>query len=261
MSTRFRYIATSIIAIAYLLSTGNSAKLMAQTINEEVTVTAAYEPSIPDSDKINIEPPENETEVRLPAMTYDNEPAQMMVSLKPESIAAVRLVSEPLKKLYRNYVRAGLGTYTTPFIDLYASSLRSETHSLGIHIKHISSSGEIENHPISSNSHNQIDLYGQKFLDNHTISADLGFRRNVVHHYGFLKEEFNESSLPLAYSYNDDDLKQRFARINGSVGFKSNYKETDKLNHFGNLKIKNISDLFETRETAFEVNAGADLGD
>ncbi len=258
MSTRFRYIATSMIAIAYLLSIGNSSRLMAQTINEEVTVTAAFEPSIPDSDKINIEPPENETEVNLPAMTYNNEPAQMMVSLKPESIAAVRLVSEPLKKLYRNYVKAGMGTYTTPFIDLYASSLRSETHSLGIHIKHISSSGEIENHPISSNSHNQIDLYGQKFLDNHTISADLGFRRNVVHHYGFLKEEFNESSLPLAYTYKDDDLKQRFARIHGSFGIKSNYKDNDRINHFGNLRIKNLSDLYETRETTLELRAGAD---
>lgn len=258
MSTNYRYISSSlaVISLSFILST--SADLMAQNINEEVTVTAAYEPSIPDADKINIEPPENETEIKLPKMTYENEPAQMMVSLKPESIAAVRLVSEPLKKLYRNYVKAGMGTYTTPFIDLYASSLRSENHALGIHIKHISSSGEIEDYPLANNSLNQIELYGQKFLEAHTISGDLGFRRNLVHHYGFLKEEFNEISVPLSYTYSDDDLKQRFARLNGGIGIKSNYKDKDKLNHFGYLKVKNISDLFETRETAITVNAGAD---
>lgn len=258
MSRNKIFLSASLAIIALTLTIYSSTNLKAQSINEEVTVTAAFEPSIPDADKINIQPPENETEVKIPVMIYNNEPVQMMVSLKPESIAAVRLVSEPLKKLYRNYVKAGMGTYTTPFIDLYASSLRSETHALGIHIKHISSSGEIKDYPIANNSLNQIDLYGQRFLEGHTISGDLGFRRNVFHHYGFLKEEFNESSLPSAYSYADDDLKQRFARLNGGIGIKSNYKDEDKLNHFGNLKVKHVSDLFETRETAIVFNAGAD---
>jgi hypothetical protein len=232
--------------------------LAAQTINEEVTVTAAYEPSIPDANKISIEPPESETAVPLPAMTYSNKPDQMLVTLKPESISAVKLVGEPLKKLYRNYVRAGMGTYTTPFVDFYAGSLRSKSLALGLHLKHLSSSGEIEDYPIANNSLNLIEGYGMKFLDQHTISGEIGFRRNVVHHYGFLENEFNETSVPFSYNYSDKDLKQRFARINTKIGITSNYQEETKLNHFAYIGFKNVDDLFETRESNLFLNAGAD---
>jgi len=230
----------------------------AQTINEEVTVIGAFEPTIPDADKMSLDPPDSETDVKLPEMTYSNQPSPMMVTLKPESISSVRLIGEPLKKLYNNYVKAGFGTYTTPFLDLYTSSLRSKEYALGLHIKHLSSSGKIEDYPNANNSLNLIDVYGQKFLDQHTLSANLGFRRNVVHHYGFLTSEFNETSFPNEYFYSNDDLKQRFARVYGSVGIKSNYSEKDKINHFADLKFKSISDLFNTRETSILLSGGAD---
>lgn len=252
----YKHIAFASLTATFLIA--GVPNLDAQTINEEVTVTAAYEPSIPDANKINIEPPESETAVPLPAMTYSNKPDQMLVSLKPESISAVKLVGEPLKKLYRNYVRAGMGTYMTPFVDLYAGSLRSKTLALGLHLKHLSSSGEIEDYPIANNSLNLIEGYGFKFLDQHTITGELGFRRNVVHHYGFLENEFNETSTPFSYNYSDKDLKQRFARINAKVGIASNYQEETRLNHFAYIGFKNVGDIFETRENNVTFNVGAD---
>lgn len=251
----FRTAALYLLFTGCILSISNSSN--AQAINEEVTVTSAYQPSIPDANKINIEPPESETEVPLPTMTYNNKPEQMLVTLKPESISAVKLVGEPLKKLYRNYVKAGMGTYTTPFIDLHAASVRSKTTALGLHLKHLSSSGEIEGYPIANNSLNLAEIYGMRFLSQHTISAEAGFRRNVVHHYGFLEEEFNENTVPSAYTYSDDDLKQRFARINAKIGIRSNYEEKKKLHHTAYIGFKNISDLFDTRETNFSFNGSA----
>lgn len=248
----FSSIITTWITLTGLSFTTHTA--VAQNINEEVTVIAEFEPSVPDANKININPPESETEVSLPIMTYDNKAMQTDVTLQPESIAAVRLVGEPLSKLYRNYLKAGLGTYTTPLIDFYAGSLRSKEHNLGLHIKHISSSGSIKDHPAPDNSMNLVELYGNKFLSEHTLSGNIGFRRNVVHHYGFDTSEFN----PPVYSFNDDDLKQRFARIYASAGIKSNYKEKDRLNHYARIGFSNISDKFDTRETAFTLDAGAD---
>lgn len=245
-------IITACITLTGLIFATNTA--VAQNINEEVTVTAEFEPSVPDANKININPPESETDITLPRMTYENRAMQTEVTLQPESIAAVRLVGEPLSKLYRNYLKVGMGMYTTPLLDFYAGSLRSKEHNLGVHIKHVSSSGNIKNHPSPDNSLNLVELYGNKFLDQHTLSGNVGFRRNVVHHYGFDTSEFN----PPAFSFNDDDLKQRFARIYGSVGIKSNYKEDDKINHFARFAFSNVSDKFETRETSFALNAGAD---
>lgn len=258
MNTSKIYRLSGLTLITASIIVFGSQQVRSQTINEEVTVTAAYEPSIPDANKINIEPPESETAVPLPAMTYSNKSDQMMVSLKPESISAVKLVGEPFRKLYRNYVRAGMGTYTTPFFDLYAGSVRSKTLALGLHLKHLSSSGEIEDYPIANNSLNLIEGYGMKFLDQHTISGEIGFKRNVVHHYGFLENEFNETSSPFSFNYSDKDLKQRFSRINGKIGITSNYNDDARLNHFAYLGFKNVNDLFETRETNVTFNAGAD---
>ncbi|HLN52168.1 MAG TPA: hypothetical protein VK212_00580 [Lentimicrobium sp.] len=229
----------------------------AQNISEQVTVTAAFEPTIPDANKINIEPPDSEANIDLPKMTYSNEAEQMMVSLKPESIAPVKLVGEPLSKLYRNYVKAGFGSNTSPLLDIYAGSLRSEKHALGLHLKHFSSSGEIEGYPKTGNSLNLAEIYGQKFFTNHTLSADLGFRRNVVHHYGFLQEQFSDTNKVI-YNFSDEDLKQRFARFNGAIGIASNYNNDDRLNHFAGISFKHIADLFETSETGFYFKGGAD---
>ncbi len=229
-----------------------------QGIQEEVTVTAEFQPSIPSISKIGLEPPQGETEIKLPEMFYQNIARPIAITLTPENIAPVKLVGEPQKKLYRNYLKAGLGTYKTPLLEFYAGSLRSKEYSVGIHLKHLSSSGKIDDYPITNNSLNLIEIDGQKFLNNHTLSGDLGYRRNVVHHYGFKIGDFDVPDLPNSYSFNDDMLKQRFTRFNGSIGIKSNYKSDDMLNHFARIKGRYVKDLFETSEVGFTLNAGAD---
>ncbi|MHC1776427.1 MAG: hypothetical protein AB9834_13570 [Lentimicrobium sp.] len=225
--------------------------LHAQGINEQVTVVAAFEPSVPEAEKLTISPSPDESAVKLPAMTYSVTPLQMETTLKPDDITAVKLVGEPQKKLYRNYAKVGLGNYTTPYAEFFAGSLRSKTTAFGIHMKHLSSSGTIKDYPKSSNSLNLVQLSGQQFTDNHTISAEAGYRRNVVHHYGFRPAEFD-------FPVDEDALRQRFNRLNASAGIKSNYTDPDQLNHRLSLAFNNISDLFETRESMISIKAAAD---
>ncbi|NTW26376.1 MAG: hypothetical protein HGA37_16875, partial [Lentimicrobium sp.] len=137
--------------------------VFSQGINEQVTVVGAFEPSVPDFNKLAISPSAKETEVKLPVMTYNVKPVQMKSNLKPDDITAVKLVGEPVKKLYRNYARLGFGNYTTPYAEFFANSLRSKSYAFGVHLKHLSSSGVIKDYPKSSNSLNLIQLSGQKF--------------------------------------------------------------------------------------------------
>ncbi len=225
--------------------------LYAQVINEQVTVVAAFEPTVPDANKISMSPSPDETEVKIPVMTYSVNPVQMETTLKPDDISAVKLVGEPQKKLYRNYAKVGFGNYTTPYAEFFANSLRTKTYAFGVHLKHLSSSGTIKDYPKSSNSLNLIKLSGQKFTDNHTISAAAGYRRNVVHHYGFKPSDFD-------FIVDEDGLKQRFNRLNASAGVRSNYTDADQLNHRLNLAFTSVGDLFETRESRISINAAAD---
>jgi outer membrane receptor protein involved in Fe transport len=224
---------------------------LAQVLNEQVTVIGAYEPVIPESNKIVINPSASETEVKLPEMTYRIEPVQLKPVLTPETIPSVKLVGEPQKKLYRNYARAGFGNYTSPYLELWANTLRSKTYGLGVHLKHLSSSGEIKDYAIANNSINLIEFQGQRFLDNHTLTGQAGFRRNVVHHYGFKPAEFD-------IFVTDVNLKQRFNRLNAAFDFKSVYSDKDKLNHRIGLAFNNVSDRFDTRENNIAINGSAD---
>jgi outer membrane receptor protein involved in Fe transport len=224
---------------------------LAQVLNEQVTVIGAYEPVIPESNKIVINPSASETEVKLPEMTYRIEPVQLKPVLTPETIPSVKLVGEPQKKLYRNYARAGFGNYTSPYLELWANTLRSKTYGLGVHLKHLSSSGDIKDYAIANNSLNLIEFQGQRFLDNHTLTGQAGFRRNVVHHYGFKPAEFD-------IFVTDDNLKQRFNRLNAAFDFKSVYSDKDKLNHRIGLAFNNVSDRFDTRENNIAINGSAD---
>lgn len=251
MKKHIAYILKIRALILILLLISGSISLSGQGINEQVTVVGAFEPTVPDASKINLSPSPDETEVKLPVMSYSITPVQIKTSLHPDDITAVKLVGEPLKKLYRNYARVGFGNYTTPYAEFYAGSLRSKTYAFGIHMKHLSSSGTIKDYPKSNNSLNQIELSGQKFTDNHTFNASAGFRRNVVHHYGFKPADLN-------FFVNEDDLKQRFNRINASASFASVYSDADRLNHTLGLSFTNISDKFDTRESQIGIRAAAD---
>lgn len=222
----------------------------AQGLNEQVTVVAAYEPAIPDVNKIMVNPAVSESEVKLPEMTYLIKPAQLKPVLMPETIPAVKLVGEPQKKLYRNYARAGFGSYTSPYVEFFANTLRSKSFSFGVHMKHLSSSGTIKDYAKSNNSLNLIQLQGQKFFDNHTLTALAGYRRNALHHYGFRPAEF-EMTFP------EDDLKQVFNRLNASLDFTSRYDDKDMLNHSIALSFNNVSDHFNTRESNIHIKGGA----
>ncbi|MBV2246771.1 MAG: hypothetical protein KUL83_06385 [Lentimicrobium sp.] len=244
-------IKTSLLFVAIITSLAFPGQLSAQSLNEQVTVVAAYEPSIPEVNKINANPAAEETEVKLPKLSYGITPTPLEPGFTPDVIPSVRLTGEPLERLYRNYARIGFGNYTTPYAEFWATSLRNKSYGLGLHIKHLSSSGEIKDYAKSNNSLNLVELQGQKFFENHTLNANLGFRRNVVHHYGFKPALYE---IPM----NEDDLKQRFNRLSAGAEFASHYKEKDKFNHAAQLNFNSIGDKFDTRESTLNLKLSAD---
>ena len=244
-------IKTSLLFVAIFAFLAFSVRLPAQSLNEQVTVVAAYEPSLPEVNKINANPAAEETEVKLPKLSYGITPTPLEPGFAPGVIPSVRLTGEPLERLYRNYARIGFGNYTTPYAEFWATTLRNKSYGLGVHIKHLSSSGEIKDYAQSNNSLNLVELQGQKFFENHTLNANLGFRRNVVHHYGFKPSLFE---VPI----NEDDLKQHFNRFDAGAEFASHYKDKDKLNHAARLNFNSIGDKFDTRESTINLNLNAD---
>ena len=218
--------------------------LYGQGKNEEVTIIAPYIPSIDEATKIPFRPEITPAEQGTPPeFKYEYVTKRLETRMELDPVEPLKYNEQKQDQFYRNYAKVGFGNYTTPYLDFMASSLQSEKYQFGARIKRLSSQGKIKDYPPSAYSHTLVSGFGSVFSKTHTLSADMGYNRDVVHFYGFVPDSFPD------IEYTKDDLKQRFQHIHGTIEYSSNYKETYKLNHLFRLGIHYFSDYYDTRES------------
>jgi hypothetical protein len=243
------------ILFMFLLAVFQSGVLFAQgskPYNEEITVIAAFDPIIPDAFKINQNPELTDTTTSVPKMSYMVVPRDARIQLEIDQLPAVKLVAEPLTKLYRNYIKAGVGNYASLYGELFASSLRSKDFLFGVHAKHHSYNGKIEDYGPSINSKQLLELFGQKYFTNHTLSGNVFMNRHGLHFYGYKPSDYNDTVI------NRDDLKQRYLVAGTDLKFGSRYKSTDRLNHDFGLSYYYLGDKYKVRENTVKISAKLD---
>ena len=220
--------------------------------NEEVTIIAPYIPSIGDASKIPFRPEINPTPEEVPDFTYEYVTKKVETKMELDPVEPMKYSVDKKDQFYRNYAKVGIGNYSTPYLDFMASSLQSEEYLVGARIRHLSSQGKIKGYPPSAYSHNTVSVFGKYFTRSHTLSGDLGYDRDVVHHYGFIPDSFPD------LTYTKEDLKQRFQHIYGKIGVASCYKDNDRLNHRFGLDFHYFTDYYETREAQVTFDIGLD---
>src|SRR5690606_13867466 len=123
------------------------------------------------------------------------------------TIQAARLrMRESLSRLYKGYVRGGIGLYTTPLAEIRYNSVRSRNSAFGAHAKHFSSNGGINDVLKNSYSDNLVDVWGRKFFKEHEGTLGARYERNMVHYYGFSEDSLEsliENNENLSYDSKD----------------------------------------------------------
>jgi hypothetical protein len=227
-------------------------QLAGQGKNEEVTIIAPYIPSIGDASKIPFRPEINPAPEELPDFTYEYMTKKVETKMELDPLEPMKYSVEKQDRFYRNYAKVGFGNYTTPYLDFMASSLQSEEYLIGARIRHLSSQGKIKGYPPSAYSHNLVSVFGKYFTKTHTVSGDLGYDRDVVHHYGFIPDSFPDMT------YTKENLKQRFQHIHGNIEVASSYKDNDRLNHSFKFDFHYFTDNYEAREAQASFELGLD---
>ena len=214
----------------------------AKTYNEEITVVAPFDPIIPDAFKISSNPAIEDTVASIPVMQYSIMPRLAEVRPIVEPLPAVKLVAEPISKLYRNYIRAGAGNYSSLYGELFISSLRSKQYLTSMHLKHQSAAGKIEGYGPPENSRQEVEINGTKYYDQHTLTGKAFYYRDGLHLYGYKPSDFPDSSIQ------KDDVKQHYNTVGASVTFGSSFKDPDKLNHIFALSYYHMAGTQEAKE-------------
>ena len=214
--------------------------------NPKVNVIGPHNPTLSDAFKINSNPIITDTLVQSPSIKYYINSKRIETPFKLKPIKAAKIAGVPLKKLYNHHLKAGFGNYTTPYFEYFYNSPRSRDLSYGLHLKHLSSTGKINDYAFSGYSDNEFDFYTRKFLKKHLFTSDVGYKRNVVHYYGFKPEDFSNSiALP-----DNNDIKNPSYVASAKFNLKSTFNPNKKLNHEFSLGYYNYSDY----STVYENN-------
>lgn len=198
-----------------------------------------YKPTIIDANKINDNPTIKDSTQKLPVSGYGINSKKINTGFDVEPIKPAQMVGEPLTKLYNALVKLGMGTYTTPYGELWFNNLRSKQAVYGVRLKHLSSSSTLKNYGYAGFSDNEVSLYGKKFLKEHSLIGNFDYARNVVHFYGY------DSNVNYIMA---EDNHQRFNFFTGNAQLVSHYTDQKRLNHDVKLSYYNLADNYKASE-------------
>ncbi len=198
-----------------------------------------YKPTIMGAAKINENPVIIDSTKKLQVSPYSIKSNKVTTSFGVEPIKPAQMVGEPLTKLYNSFVKLGMGTYSTPYGELWVNNLRSKDVAVGARLKHLSSAFTSKNYGYAGYSDNEISLYGKKFLKDHILLANFDYVRNVVHAYGYDIQK---------YALRRDTTEQLYNLFSGNAQFKSQYTSPKRIHHDVNLSYYNLSGPFKSSE-------------
>jgi hypothetical protein len=235
-----------------LLSTLSFSQISNRDNNDSDVLTASGEGDrvIKKSDKVSFAPrlieDTSKRQLDMDYVFYEyTAPSEFTTELiKPAKLSVI----DPLDKLQKGYIKAGVGTYTTPLVDFYYNSERSRNNNWGINAKHFSSNTGIKDIGFTGFSDNHARAFYKYFLNDFSIKGEVNYDRNVNYFYGF-KESDTVIDKVL--------IKQRFNTIGGKVSLASYFKDTAELNYKGDVSFRNYTDGLKARENNFVFNAGA----
>ena len=216
--------------------------------NEDINVYKEYTPVLNDAFKINITPVGDTSIFNPPALTYAIEPKPINSNYNLSPIKPVKIKDDNIKKLYKGFIKAGYGLENLPMVDLYFNSLRSKEFNAGVRYSHLSSTGGIVDYGNPSNSHDALNATGIRYFDKLSINADLGFKRDLVHYYGYQAPDL----------FSKAETKHILQDVNAAFGIQTKKKNDDAIAFNGGAAFYNFSDNFNSSENNITIKAGAE---
>lgn len=190
-----------------------------QDLNREVTLYNPYKPSLSDARKLSFLPEIIDTARIKPVFSYDVKSEAFTPTHSISPIKSASLLADPLPKLYKSYVRVGIGSNTTPLAELSITNHRSKKGAVGIYAKHYSSNGKV---PLENKQKvyagfmdNNATVFGKKFFDKSYLDLSADFMQKARYAYGYNTEvpyEFLKKNIRL--SYLDAGARLSFASLN-----------------------------------------------
>lgn len=178
-----------------------------------------------------------------PEMTYDLKTFNFNSPDYNPSIRPLKLKQEELTKIYGNYVSAGLGNYSSPFLEGYITSKRDKSKFYGAHLYHQSFGKGPVDDKNSASGNSTIDLFGKFFGSSVTTGAFLNYDKRTGYFYGYPSTASDVDRSDIRQSY---DVVSLGGQLENSKPADFNYKLTGGFSY--------LKDYYDAKES--EVSLG-----
>ena len=213
---------------------------------EVIKVITSYTPTISDAFKIKKNPKivfgKNTQKKKL---TYSIFSAPVASTFIPKSGVVKGIDVGKRERLFDNYVAAGFGNYSTPFIEAFLHQNRKFENDFGVYLKYISSEDGVESTPLQ-NGYSNMKLGGYYLREERYFTWKVGanLNREKYNWYGLPEINFDESSINSI----QEEQNYGFYELEGEIMFEDSYFDNIKasLSYFG--------DDFSSQEIRFKVN-------
>ncbi len=233
---------------------------------EEIRVVAPYQPTISDAFKINFAPVIDDTLTVNLAFDYSIRPRKVLTTYRPEPITPARMRGEPLARLQRGLIKGGYGSYQSPYFEGFYNTLRSNEYALGIHLRHLSSGGEVDTIPHSIFSRSKAHVYGTRFFRNTALDAGVLFERDGFYYYGFPFYIDDAMSMippgqhPAGFIPDAEDIRQQYHFLSSKIGFGTHHTDQSGIRHQTDLQHNWLTDSRDASEHHFALDAKLQTG-
>lgn len=238
------------ILLLLSISAFNPSRTLAQDGNidgKTIVTVKNYKPVLADAVKLSDEP-EGDTSTMSPSkINYAPSVFQLQTFYETPAIKALKVKDEPITKLYKSFLKLGLGNYEKFLGELYVNSLRSKNYQAGLHLKHFSGDPNLAKVGNPKFGNNIGSIYGKYFLDKAVISATIDFDQQRLQYYGFNPEDT---------VVDDKAYKQRFNYLNFGTAIHSTATSKDDIKYNAAFNYGSLKDKYGVLENELLLKGG-----
>ncbi len=235
--------------LTILLSFGLSIFLQAQEEleQEEVKVIKNFEAQLLESERLKVMASLPAVDTLNRAVSYDVPSKVLDLKYGPPQIKPIAMRRDELPEVFSSYLKAGMGNFNAYYGEASHHRQVNNNLSLGGHAMYQRADNKKVENQSFADTH--IDLNGQYTLSpNSHINADLGFKDEVRHFFGY-NNELNEFSR--------EDVRQRFQTIAGEATYINTTNDNLGIELEGLLGYSRKSDYFDNRENSYDIELSA----
>ena len=241
-----RYKMIKRVLITLFLSLSMLPCILAQeSLKREVTLYNPYQPSLNAAMKRSYLPDMTDDDIQSkPQFNYSVNSQPLMSQYTISPIKAAALLPDPLPKLYKSYINAGIGTHLSGLGELSIANERSKKGAIGFYGRHFSTNGKMKldnNKKVNAGyMDNEASLFGKKFFSRSILEGSVDFTQNIRHAFGY-------DTAFVRYTPEKDSIKMRYNDIAVKASYSSVNLDSNRFNYNFNLSY----DYFTHKKNIF----------